>query len=256
MLRRLLEIGLGTFRPTRLRAGVDGSDTPGVVLTHLRLNGVRMKIVDFGTSCVCRVVARELRKDAYLIESIDFLPGDVVLDIGANVGIVAIYLALKHPAVTVHSFEPVPENYAHLVRNIALNGVGNIVPHNLAVTKDGRSFEMAVHFASNSGGATGHLHDLHLPGHAYRKVDSTTLDRILADIGGARCRLLKIDCEGTEHEILLNSRSLHKVEYLSGEFHINEHLRRCGYTLEGLLDHCRRFIDPSKLRVSTTHMAE
>ena len=45
--------------------------------------------------------------------------GDVVFDVGANIGLFAIHLARTVPGVRVHSFEPVPPLFDALTRNLA-----------------------------------------------------------------------------------------------------------------------------------------
>lgn len=154
------------------------------------------------------------------------------------------------------AFEPVPDNFQNLLRNLQLNGVNNVVSHALAVTKDGRSFEMIAHLASNSGGATGYLRDMKLPGHSYFIVASTTLEAVFQKYTLPFVKLLKIDCEGGEHEILLNTQCLPKVEYLSGEFHINDYLQKQGYSNELLAAHCSRYISSEKLKFKAIRMAE
>ena len=220
------------------------------------LKGATLDITDYATSDTPRIVARELKKDCYNLDAIRFRPGDVVVDIGANVGMVSIYIAKRFPVVRVLAFEPIPDNYAHLLTNIAGNGVTNVVPHQMAVTSDGRDLRMIVNFANNSGGGTGNLRDMDLPAHDYYTVKSTTLDQVFAANGITMCRLLKIDCEGAEHEILMNAKCLDRVEYLSGEFHINRHLEAQGYSSEKLIAHCRTCIAPGKLTVSAIRMAE
>ena len=69
-------------------------------LAHTRysLKGVTLDITDYASSDTPRIVAKELKKDCYNIESIRFAPGDVVMDIGANVGMVSIYIASEGAA--------------------------------------------------------------------------------------------------------------------------------------------------------------
>lgn len=231
-------------------------DTRPLASNRYSLKGVTLDITDYASSDTPRIVARELKRDCYNIESIRFQPGDVVVDIGANVGMVSIYVAKRFPSVRVLAFEPIPDNYAHLVTNIARNGVTNVVPHQLAITSDGRAFRMIVNFGNNSGGGTGNLRDMALRDHDYFTVESTTLDRVFEAHAIAACRLLKIDCEGAEHEILTTATCLDRVEYLSGEFHINRHLEAQGYSTEKLIARCREFIPAKKLKVSSIRMAE
>lgn len=61
-------------------------------------------------------------------------PDDVLWDVGANVGLYAIYAA-KFRRCRVIAFEPESQNYALLVENIALNEVGDrCLPAGLAVS--------------------------------------------------------------------------------------------------------------------------
>lgn len=219
------------------------------VVTAVRIRGLELRIADFDASCVVKTVPEELAADAYQFEVIPFQPGDIVLDVGANVGIASIYLAKRQPQIRIHAFEPVPENYRHLTRNLERNQVRNVVAHHLAVTRDGRRFPMLAHFHSNSGSASGCYQDLRANGCCHYEVASTTLDAIFADHGIDRCRLLKIDCEGAEHEILLNTSVLGRIEWLSGEFHLNAGLQRAGYSPQNLEAHCRKFIAADKLKV-------
>ena len=63
-------------------------------------------------------------------------PGDVVYDVGANIGQYSLYAALKlDRQLTVHAFEPEALNQAKLNRNIVLNDlVGVITPYALAIS--------------------------------------------------------------------------------------------------------------------------
>lgn len=221
------------------------------------VNGTVMQVVDVKTSCTRRTVEHDLSVDAYGLERIPFEPGDVVVDVGANIGMISIYLALKYPFITVYAIEPVPQNYDNLMENIKLNGIENIRVHAVAITGDGRDLDMIAHLESNSGGATGFLADMHLEGHQIFKVPSLMLSEFFRKCGINKCKLLKVDCEGAEYEILLNSSAvLRQIEYLSGEFHVNKHLTSKGYSPLQLIEHCSKFINRKKIRVYTQLMAE
>jgi FkbM family methyltransferase len=68
-------------------------------------------------------------KEPYTVEWLErsLRPGDVLFDIGANVGAYALVAAVAVPAAQVFAFEPGFETYAALCRNIALNEVGDRV---------------------------------------------------------------------------------------------------------------------------------
>ena len=55
-------------------------------------------------------------------------PGDVLMDIGANVGAYSLVTAKSHQQrVRVYAFEPAAPNYFDLCHNIALNGFGDCI---------------------------------------------------------------------------------------------------------------------------------
>jgi hypothetical protein len=97
---------------------------------------------------------------------------------------------------------------------------------------------------------------MRLPEHSYFVAESTTLSAIFAEQEIRRCKLLKIDIEGSEHEVLLNSSCLSRVEYLVGEFHINGNLEEKGYSIERLHEHLKRFIPEQKITFTSCRMAE
>jgi FkbM family methyltransferase len=59
----------------------------------------------------------------------DLLAADAhnIMDIGANIGWYSIRFARRMPHVRVHAFEPMPETYGYLQRNVAANQVGSQV---------------------------------------------------------------------------------------------------------------------------------
>src|SRR5262245_40962461 len=50
--------------------------------------------------------------------------GDVVFDVGANVGLFAIHLARTTPGARVHAFEPIPPLFDALTKNLAEHAPG------------------------------------------------------------------------------------------------------------------------------------
>ena len=220
------------------------------------INGTTFEVVDFATSVAADSVASELSEDAYEIESIAFAPGDVVLDLGSHVGMVSIYLAKKYPLIKIYSYEPSPDNYRHLLTNLRNNNVRNVQPFNQAVTLDGRDLNMIAWYQSNSGGATAQLRQMKLPNRVNFKAESVTLDSIFSERKIDRCKLLKIDIEGSEYEVLWNAQCLNRIEYLVGEFHINGYLTEQGYSIDGLREHLQDFIPAENIRFTSLRMAE
>jgi len=203
-------------------------------------------------------VIGELTADSYGIDAVPLTDGDQVIDIGANFGAVAIYIAKRHPGVTVHAFEPVPITFDLLLRNIEVNNCSNIRARRKAVTGDGRPITLAARAYFLGGGATAHCDPQRVGGPDYEHftVESTTLDDIFNAARIERCALLKIDCEGGEYEILLGAHCLSAVDHLSVEFHSNALLRAAGYAPETLARHCQESIPAERVRYHTVEMAE
>jgi FkbM family methyltransferase len=209
------------------------------------IRGIPVEASDFEESFAAEVVAEELHQDYYAIDSINFEANDVVVDIGGHVGLFAIYLGLRFPEILIHSFEPFPENYELFRHNLTLNpGVSNVRLHHFALSQDGRELEMVTN-PTNSGGAT--CYSTTLTCRPSGLIPSLTLDQVFEFFGIKTCKLLKIDCEGSEHEILLSTRVLPRVEHLSGEVHMNRLLQDRGYSFERLREHCQTHVDKDKI---------
>jgi FkbM family methyltransferase len=166
----------------------------------------------------------------YDFESIPFEKGDVVLDIGAHQGITSMYLAKRFPGLRIYAYEPIPENFKRLLHNLEVNGVRNVKAYPWAVTADGRSFPIlhGTHSAEGSG--------FFNPAVAYAAfpVKSTSIPAILGRHHIKRVKLLKLDCEGAEHEILADSEGwMSRIDYVRGEIHMIPTLVTEGYTIEG-----------------------
>jgi FkbM family methyltransferase len=249
-----------------LRATADARDpgdapTPGATIhrgvsasvQRYDIRGTELTIGDAEGSITATWVTDETWLDEYGLARIEFDRGDTVIDIGAHVGIFAIYAAKRHPHISILAFEPDPVNYANLLANIAANGVANIIPHHLAVTRDGRPFTLDRP-PDHSGGAGGY-HTWH-EDYPRSTVDSITLDQIFERYAIQRCKLLKIDCEGAEHEILTSTSVLDRVDFLSGEFHMNGFLKQRGCTVEALMAVVGARIAPERIAVKSIAMRE
>lgn len=193
--------------------------------------------------------------DVYQPDDITWHPGDTMIDIGAHVGMVSIYTALQHPEINILAYEPVPETYEYLLRNIKANNATNITPHNLAVTGDGQPVRIAVNLQSNSGGSSAYV----TTEPETILAQSTTLNRILQHHNIERCRLLKLDAEGAEYDIL-TAAPINRIDYLRGEFHINEFLATLGHEPQKVLEHLIEAMPgwpgPNRIRLNIIPMAE
>ena len=127
----------------------------------------------------------------------------VIFDIGANVGYFSLRWATGMASSgSIHAFEPVPATYDRLARNVALNGLGDVVrTNNLGVGNHPGTFRFHVPSFSGSGAAS--LMNLH-PDEDTMEVEAevTTLDAYFAEHGLNRLDLVKVDVEGAELMVL------------------------------------------------------
>lgn len=209
----------------------------------------------YGSSAI-KIVYAELKRDHYNLDDFNLRDMDVVIDIGAHIGLISMYIAKKYPGVMVFAYEPHPINYKNLVHNLEINRIYNVSTFNLAVTSDGRDLKMICNTSDNSGGATGNLWDMKLPNHDLFEAKSTTLDDIFLKNNIDECKLLKIDCEGSEHEIIMNAGSLCKIDKVIGEIHINNWLVKKGYTINKTYNKLLEFITKEDINLIPMRMAQ
>ncbi|MCP4262047.1 MAG: FkbM family methyltransferase [Planctomycetes bacterium] len=212
-----------------------------------------LKFFDRHDSITTEIVSQELNNYFFKIREIDFQEGDIVVDIGAHIGMFSITLAKAFPFLKIFAFEPFPENFANLEQNIRSNRVKNVTVLNTAISKDGRKITMATN-PVNTGGATAMSPYKLQRFKRVENVPSCTLEEVFQRYNIRKCKLLKIDCEGMEHEILQETKVLKDVEYLSGEFHDNQWLSDQGCSPQKLIEYCRDFFPDHKLNVSILEM--
>lgn len=130
---------------------------------------------------------------------------DVVLDVGANIGIFTLKVAKNVKRVI--SIEPEPQNFSVLSKNIAENNLSNVTLLNLAVSDK----EEVVHFQGTGGTA-----EVSTEGTA---VDAQPLDMILDKLGNPKITILKMDIEGYEGRVLSVFNKLDTIKQIVIETH-------------------------------------
>jgi FkbM family methyltransferase len=123
-------------------------------------------------------------------------PGDLVLDVGANLGAHTIFFARTvGRGGRVHAFEPQRMTFQTLCGNVALNSLTNVWCHHAAVADAPGDIlvpELDSEAANNFGGLGLGRHN------GGDRVPVLTLD----SLNLPQCRLIKIDVEGMELPVL------------------------------------------------------
>lgn len=130
-------------------------------------------------------------------------PGDTFVDVGANLGLMTLHAArLVGSGGKVISFEPHPTYFKRLQDHITMNRFQNVQAINMAAgSRDG--VQTIYDFPDVSIGRSS-LIDAP-DGKAVAEVKVEKLDSALARLGVNKLRLIKIDVEGFENEVLLGA---------------------------------------------------
>jgi FkbM family methyltransferase len=146
-------------------------------------------------------------------------PGEVVFDIGANVGLYTILLAkVVGDGGHVIAFEPENQTYAHLLENVELNGLTNVRCFRKAL---GERSGQAVLYSNEAIGGASLLRtpEGRGPGEV---VDIVEGDRLVLAENLPLPRAVKIDVEGYEHAVIQGLRRTlghHACELVCCEVH-------------------------------------
>jgi FkbM family methyltransferase len=136
----------------------------------------------------------------------EFAADEVLVDVGANIGLYSIMAASRD--VRVYAFEPESQNYALLNRNIYLNGMGERISAYCAALSD--RTELGTLFLSgftaaascHSFGESVDFRARPMQAAFTQGAYSTTLDGLVAAGAVPVPNHLKIDVDGIEHKVL------------------------------------------------------
>lgn len=223
------------------------------------------KLVD-GTELYCisktEALVLDSHIDGYFQHGVCIKDGDIVMDVGANIGIFGIRACKKFPNIQVFAFEPIPDIFEVLKANADLFGKDRFHPlqcgvsetegsavftyyprspalstaHNEMWNKDPEMFVNAVK-GSLDDAPKGYRFARFLPRFAVRWIANylrsgtkefecklVPISKIVKDYNIPKIDLLKIDCEGAELQALksLSEEDWTKVRQIVVEVHDSE----------------------------------
>lgn len=125
---------------------------------------------------------------------------NVILDIGANIGVTSLYFASINPNARIIAFEPHPTNFKRLSENIGLNPtIQNIKTIKSALGSEETTMKMYEMDEHNPGNNQIIEEDINYPS---VDVQIKVLDDILQTEGINKVDFIKIDVEGFEYFVL------------------------------------------------------
>ncbi|MHA2295012.1 MAG: FkbM family methyltransferase [Candidatus Hodarchaeales archaeon] len=155
------------------------------------------------------------KMDLYNPKGLEINREDVVVDVGGNIGAFTVYAAKKADKGTVIVYEPFPENFALMNRNIALNDMSNI-----------QVYEKG--FSDKTGIEKLYLSELGHGNHSITNDSKKSIDIPCVSIQDVFAQnnleiidFLKMDIEGAEYKIFFSMpvEYLQRIKLLSIEFH-------------------------------------
>ena len=173
------------------------------------------------------------------------LEGDVVFDVGANIGDWSMAVLSDHPKIALYAFEPIPELSA-----IVKQRLGDRVANYLFSLSDRLGTASFAYYPSCAAFSTLHrryeVEKAHGMAPLLLTVPLETLDHFTSEHKIPRINFLKIDTEGNERNVLLGAKKLLEkkaVDIIQFEYggtyldskttlhQVYNYLQRHGYTI-------------------------
>ena len=173
-------------------------------------------------------------------------PGDFVIDGGANIGFFTLFMSrLVGEQGHVEAFEPATVNFKKLRKNLERNKIENVTAINRALWSE--ETDLTLFISQDTGICSLTFCEstiTHLP------VRGLTLDKWCLNYD-QRPRLLKLDVEGAEEQVLLGARQMLEkgidfvvcecnagalARFGSSQYDLRAYMERCGYQMFLLQD--------------------
>jgi FkbM family methyltransferase len=174
-----------------------------------------------------RTPVQELYKDVYrkcVYAPYDFPgiePNDIVIDLGANIGMFTLYAASISPSIQVHAFEPASQSFTLLQQNVRANNLSNV--HCCRCSVSAHTGKDTLYVA-NTGSTANTMITSRIPAQGAlleEQVDCLSLNDLFVFCQIEDCHFLKVDIEGSEFGIFSTAsfEALQKVKKIAMEYH-------------------------------------
>jgi FkbM family methyltransferase len=184
----------------------------------VRFQGRSIPVRVRGGSIDLELIRLILREDSEYRLPVSIQPR-VIFDVGANIGITALYFACVYPKARIYCFEPLPDNVELLRYNTA--SFGNritVIPKGLSNQIGSFPYRRSNDPVNFGGGG------FHRLGHDQSQTLSlpvTTAGHVCRELGIRQVDVFKIDTEGAELAVLqgIPLEILNQASALIGELH-------------------------------------
>ena len=143
---------------------------------------------------------------------------NIAVDIGANVGGFCVYA--QEYSKKIYAFEPLVENFAILEQVLEHCQINNVEAYNTAIySESGKELPLKLFGENCSGNVTCAQFDSHKLVETKQTCETISLNDMFEALNIRHIDYLKLDCEGSEYEILENFNDYDKISLICMEIH-------------------------------------
>jgi FkbM family methyltransferase len=213
------------------------ANNPSKVRTRTFPNGYR---ISYRNDCELEVIYNDVfTHNTYFFKTDD--PEPRIIDCGGHIGLAVLYFKSLYPGSRIVTFEPNPETFALLKRNIAQNDLRDVEAVNMALScedNDDAVLYVGKDFLEAWDSTDTIKPDLWVDMNQYRSISARSA-RLSSYIANG-VDFIKLDIEGAEYDVLSESRDkINLVGAITLEYHQNARNlaeRKLEKTLEILSD--------------------
>jgi len=174
-------------------------------------------------------------KKEYSVLEKDFSNAKTIIDVGAHIGAFSVFFAKRFEGAKVFCFEPMPDNFKLLSKNISLNNLSKkVFPFNVAVVGKKKQNMLPLYICEENPACNSLDKDYAIPGSKEVFVKIISFSEIFLENNISTCDILKLDCENVELEIIRECKEeFSKIKSVILEYHDPKKLSQIKALLEG-----------------------
>lgn len=206
-------------------------------LLNIKYKGINVFYSE-GTSLINRIIKDgdyEPEVVTAILKNIENKSNPVIIDIGANIGLISIAVLNEFPQVKIYAFEPGPHQNKLFEKTIIENNLNSIVLSSVALSNKKGTTTFCIH-SSNDASGDGFV-DTERAGKTNKiTVNTDTLDNWWIENNRPTIDFIKMDTEGSEYWILQGAKQFVESQRPNMLIEINlQNIKNYPFTLDDLL---------------------